>query len=80
MTAEMYPVLQHHRLRPQRDITIISCDNEETRLSSLFPRPASIDPGAEQIGFRAVTRLVSRLQRADEPPILILVAPRLMGE
>jgi LacI family transcriptional regulator len=77
-TARLYPILIKNRIRPGRDITIISCDNEEIRLSALRPRPASIDIGAEEIGFRAVVRLRSRIQRATGPSLLIQVAPKLV--
>ncbi|HSV14024.1 MAG TPA: LacI family DNA-binding transcriptional regulator [Tepidisphaeraceae bacterium] len=77
-TASIYPLLARHGLEIGRDLTIVSCDNEDVRLSALHPRPASIDTGAEEIGFRAVIRLQSRLQRPDDPPLVIQVAPHLV--
>jgi LacI family transcriptional regulator len=77
-TAQCYPLLARHGVEIGGDLTIVSCDNEDIRLSALQPRPASIDVGAEEIGFRAVIRLQSRLQRPDDPPLLIQVAPRLV--
>jgi DNA-binding LacI/PurR family transcriptional regulator len=44
----------------------------------LRPRPATIDLGTDQIGRWAVTRLVNRIARPSEPPIRMLVAPRLV--
>ena len=76
-TAQVYPVLARHGLQVGRDITLISCDNEQIRLSALHPRPASIDIGAEEIGFRSVVRLLARLRRPQEGPIVIQVSPRL---
>jgi DNA-binding LacI/PurR family transcriptional regulator len=76
-TAELYPVLARHGLQVGRDIKIVSCDNEQIRLSALHPRPASIDIGAEEIGFRSVVRLLARLRRPQEGPIVIQVSPRL---
>src|SRR5262249_26846193 len=49
-------------------VEIISCDNEESRLEPLSPRPASIDIGAVEIGRRAVRRLLIRLQHPEESP------------
>jgi LacI family transcriptional regulator len=56
---------------------IISCDNEESRLEPLYPRPASIDIGAVEIGRRAVRRLLIRLQHPEESPVRVLVPPKL---
>src|SRR5271170_488280 len=77
-TVQVYPLLQQMGVVPGRDITIVSCANEEIRLAGLNPRPASIDVGAEEVGWQAVRRLVNRLENTDEPPILINVAPRLI--
>jgi len=75
--VQVYPLLQRMGVQPGRDITIISCDNEDIRLCSLNPRPASIDPRSEEVGWRAVRQLMSRLENSDEPPIHINVTPRL---
>jgi LacI family transcriptional regulator len=76
-TAQLYPVLARHGLQVGRDVTLVSCDNEQIRLSALHPRPASIDIGAEEIGFRSVVRLLARLRRPHEGPVVIQVSPRL---
>ncbi len=76
-TARVYPVLQRHGIQPGRDVTIVSCDNEEVALSALYPRPASIDLGANEIGCRVVRRLLLRIENRDEPPIFIQTMPRL---
>jgi DNA-binding LacI/PurR family transcriptional regulator len=77
-TVQIYPILQSMGIQPERDITIVSCDNEDIRLSGLNPRPTSIDAGGEEAGWRAVHRLMERMENADEPPILISVAPKLV--
>jgi LacI family transcriptional regulator len=77
-TAQLYPILHSHGLKPMRNVQIVSCDNETMRLSSLFPRPATIDPGSEQIGYRAVVRLVARLRQSTELPFMILTCPQLI--
>jgi DNA-binding LacI/PurR family transcriptional regulator len=45
----------------------------------LSPRPATIDLGTDQIGRWAVTRLVNRIARPSEPPIRMLIAPKLVA-
>jgi LacI family transcriptional regulator len=78
-TVQAYPLLEKMGIQIGRDMTVVSCDNEEIRLSGLNPRPASIDVGAEEIGWRAVRQLVTRLEHADDPPVLISVAPKMVA-
>jgi DNA-binding LacI/PurR family transcriptional regulator len=78
LTSQVYPMLLARGIVPQRDMTIVSCDNEQERLSGLNPRPTSIDIRGEQIGRWAVRQLLQRLQRPDEPPARIQIAPRLV--
>lgn len=77
-TALLAPVLTRHGIRPEKDITIISCDNEQSRLAALQPRPATIDIGAEEVGYRAMTRLVNRMRHPEESPLIIRVTSRLV--
>jgi DNA-binding LacI/PurR family transcriptional regulator len=77
-TVELYPLLKAHGLQPAKNVTIVSCDNEQIRLAALQPRPASIDIGAAQVGRRAVLRLMARLDRPHDPPVSIHVSPRLV--
>jgi LacI family transcriptional regulator len=77
-TVNVYPLLRRAGLNPGEDIHIVSCDNEQIRLAGLSPRPATIDIGAEEVGWRAVHRLMSRIDNPSEPPVLINVTPRLV--
>jgi LacI family transcriptional regulator len=77
-TAMLAPILTRHGIRPERDVTIVSCDNEQSRLAALQPRPATIDIGAEEVGYRAMTRLVNRMRHPEESPLIIRVAARLV--
>jgi LacI family transcriptional regulator len=74
----LYPMLVQHGIRPGTDVQIISCNNEQSGLAMLSPRPATIDLGTEEIGRWAVTRLVNRITRPSEPPIRMLTAPKLV--
>lgn len=76
-TVQLYPLLARHGFRVGEDVTIVSCDQEEVRLSALHPRPASIDIGAEEIGFQSVVRLRGRMQSPADLPLLIQVRPTL---
>jgi DNA-binding LacI/PurR family transcriptional regulator len=77
-TTHIYPLLRERGLEPGRDVVVVSCDNEAIRLSTLHPRPASIDLGAAEIAHLAVSRLSRRIQHRHEPAARILVSPRLV--
>jgi len=64
-------------VRVGHDVSVISCDNDDVRLAMLNPRPMSIDLAADEIGRRAMLRLVGRMRKPSEPPLRTLVAPRL---
>ncbi len=76
-TSSVYPLLARHGVRVGQDLHVVSCDNEEARLSGLTPRPPSIDIGGDEIGYRSVNRLLNRIDRPNGPPLIIQVAPRL---
>jgi DNA-binding LacI/PurR family transcriptional regulator len=76
--VSVYRLLQECGVSPGRDIHVVSCDNENVRLSMLDPRPASIEIGTAEIARRAVRRLENRMRHPDEPPVRILVNPRLV--
>jgi DNA-binding LacI/PurR family transcriptional regulator len=78
LLTRLHPLLVQHGVWGKPDLTIVSCDNEEDRLGSLKPRPASIDIQGEEIGRLAVRQLVQRLQRPDAPPARVQLAPRLV--
>ena len=76
--VEVYRVMREVGLEPGKDVVVVSCDNESVRLSMLHPRPASIDLGAAEIATHAVRRLAHRIEHKDEPPVRMLVNPRLV--
>ena len=73
----VYPMLVQHGIRIGVDMQIISCDAENARLAGMHPRPASIDIGGDEIGYRSVHRLLNRIERSNGLPLIIQVAPRL---
>ena len=76
-TSYSYPLFAQYGLRIGKNLHVISCDNEDARLSSLRPRPASIDIGGEEVGFRAISRLMNRIERPNGPALVIQVTPRI---
>lgn len=79
-TVLIYRLLFNRGIIPGRDCEIVSCDNEDVRLSALEPRPASIELGTEEIGRRAIQRLISRMSHPDEPEVRLQVCPSLHVE
>lgn len=64
LVAVVYGRLRAMGLEPQRDVQIISCDNEWS-LDALVPRPATIDLRPELIGRTAVDQLMLRLKEPN---------------
>lgn len=77
-TVNVYRHLAENGLSPGQDVVVVSCDNEAVRLSTLHPRPASIDLNAPEIADRAIRRLESRIAHAEDPPVRVLVNPKLI--
>ena len=76
-TVQIYRLLQSRGIIPGRDLEIVSCDHEDVRLSALDPKPASIELNTQEIGRRAIQRLMSRMKHPGEPEVRMQVAPKL---
>ena len=76
-TVDLYPLLLQQGVDLERELKIISCDNEHEQLAKLSPRPPSIDLNSDELGRWAVRQLMQRVQRPDGPPARIQVAPRI---
>jgi len=81
-SVQLYRSLDKRGLRVGTDISVISCNNEKSLISSLHPALTSIDVHAEAIGRRAVDQLLWRIANPNEKhDIQVLVEPALdMGE
>lgn len=76
--AMLYPLLAACGVTPGKDILVVSCDNESPTLAPLFPRPASVDILAREIGRQAVARLLYRIDHRNEPPVIVQLPPKLI--
>ena len=77
--AILYPVLKRAGIRPDKDVDIVSCNNESMLLAGLSPRPATIDIKAEYIGRRAVEQLCWRIDHPDDPTTIeVKIKPELI--
>ncbi len=78
IAVKVYRMLRDHGIEPGRDMTIVSCDNNNI-LAGLSPRPATIDIRPDVIGDRAVDQLIWRMENPSVPVRSIcLVEPRLI--
>ena len=78
LAVKVYRSLREQGVEPGRDMTIISCDNNSI-LTGLNPKPATIDVRPEVIGARAVDQLIWRMENPFTPVRSIcLVEPRLI--
>ncbi|HBF34513.1 TPA: hypothetical protein DDW35_08105 [Candidatus Sumerlaeota bacterium] len=62
LTVHVYRCLKNLGVEIGKDIEIISCNYEVPILNCLYPRPKSIDLRTEEIGRKAVERLLWRMK------------------
>ena len=75
----VYPALRGQGLEPQKDIAIISCDNDQAVINVIDPKPSTIDIRAEAIGRLAIRQLRWRLANPNEEgPVAVSVQPKLI--
>ena len=75
----VYRVLQKRGIKPGFDIDIISTDDEKSALMGLYPRPATIDIGAKDIGACAVEYLLMNDSPFDKQRIQMSIKPQLIS-
>ncbi|MFA6294702.1 MAG: LacI family DNA-binding transcriptional regulator [Victivallales bacterium] len=73
----LYHTLKHHDIIPGKDVEIVGVNNDSILLNHLSPRPASVDIHSEDIGRKAVERLLWRLDNPKEPLGNILLEPEM---
>jgi LacI family transcriptional regulator len=77
-TVQIYRLLRDEGIEPGKDVVVISCDCDSVRLSTLHPRPVSIDLQPCEIARHAIRRLITKIKHRAEPPVRILISPRLV--
>ncbi|MDR3708450.1 MAG: LacI family DNA-binding transcriptional regulator [Capsulimonadaceae bacterium] len=73
----VYFMLLERGIRLGADIEIVTCNNEQSLLNALRPRPVSVDIHSREIGRGAVDRLIWRINHPDLPRVVIAVQPDL---
>lgn len=78
ISAMVYRACSRRGIQIGKDISLISCNNEQPLLTGLYPEVTTIDICAEQIGRQAVEQLIWRLANRDSPAVSVSVQPRLV--
>ena len=78
-SVQFYAACARRDLRVGTDVSIVSCNNEQSLSATLHPALSSIDVHAEVIGRRTVEQLLWRMREpAGSPSCQILVEPTLV--
>lgn len=78
LAPPVYELLRNRGVEPQKDIQIITCNNENAYLSYLNPKPVVLNLQAETIGRRAVDQLHWRMNHPGEPAMRVMIQPLLI--
>jgi DNA-binding LacI/PurR family transcriptional regulator len=78
MANTLHNVLLSRRLRPGKDMLIVSVNNEQLLLDHLSPRPATIDIHAADIGRAAVDVLQRRMTNLRMPRSVLVLQPTMV--
>ncbi len=80
--AICYEIMADKGIRPGVDVDIIGCDNDEAALMGLNPKPATIELGAEAMGYHAVQELLWKIDNptaSNYEGVRVVVEPRLIS-
>ncbi len=73
----LYHTLKHYDIVPGKDVEIVGVNNDSILLNHFSPRPASVDIHPEEIGRKAVERLLWRIDNPKEPLEKIILEPEM---
>jgi DNA-binding LacI/PurR family transcriptional regulator len=77
--VQLYAAAERRGIRIGRDLSVISCNNEQSLVNELTPALTTVDVHAEFIGRRTVDQLLWRIQHRNEPlSVQVLVEPTLV--
>jgi len=71
----IYQRLRRAGIAPQRDLEIVTCNNEAPYLAALDPRPTVVDIQPQVIGRRTVDQLAWRAGHLHAPPMRVMIEP-----
>jgi DNA-binding LacI/PurR family transcriptional regulator len=75
----LYRAMAERRIRPGKDLAVLSCNHEILFCEGLHPALTTIDIHAREIGARALDQLYWRAARPDHPlQTTVTIEPRLV--
>jgi LacI family transcriptional regulator len=80
MTTTVHPMLLRRGVDLEKDLLLVSCNNEEPLLRGLMPRPVSINICSAEVGVAAVRRLCFKIEHPGEAPVTIKIPPAMPVE
>jgi LacI family transcriptional regulator len=80
ITQVVYQELQARQIKPGSDVEILSTDNIAPVLSSLQPRPATLDLNPEELASRALEKVFYRINNPDAPLGTVTWVPATLVE
>jgi LacI family transcriptional regulator, galactose operon repressor len=78
MAISLHGCLLKAGIIPGKNVEIVACDNERNILSTINPRPATIEIHPTQIAKRTIEQLIWRLKNPYEQPVSIIIEPELI--
>lgn len=77
--VQVYTTLAQLGLKPGRDLSLISCNDEQSLIMGLSPALTTIDVRADLVGRNAASRLLWKIKHPhDDIPVRLLVEPTLV--
>jgi len=76
--AIFHALLRDRGIMPERDVTLISCNNDEPWRTTMIPRPATIDLQPYEQGRECFNRLSDHIKHRTASPRTILISPKLL--
>ena len=77
LAAAAYPALSSLKLKPGKDIIVISGNNEKVYFTGLNPQPITVNTQAPEVGRLGAQRLLERIANPNMPYCTQVVSPTL---
>jgi DNA-binding LacI/PurR family transcriptional regulator len=78
LVTPIYQFLSEAGIAPQRDIEVVTCNNERPYLSMIEPKLTVVDIQPQVLGHRTVDQLLWRIANLNAPAMRVMVAPVLV--
>jgi LacI family transcriptional regulator len=76
--AVFHSLLRERGIKPEKDVTLISCNNDAPWRATMHPCPATIDPLPYEQGIECFNRLNQQIKFGASAPCSITISPKLV--